>query len=66
MDNIANEENINTEKIINLIKKNLKKEHFRSHNDIIKFLENKKILFSLVHYFFIFYTLKRNSMMSPS
>ena len=40
MDNIANEENINTEKIINLIKKNLKKEHFRSHNDIIKFLEN--------------------------
>ena len=25
MDNIANEENINTEKIINLIKKNLKK-----------------------------------------
>ena len=41
MDNIANEENINTEKIINLIKKNLKKEHFRSHNDIIKFLENK-------------------------
>ena len=44
MDNIANEENINTEKIINLIKKNLKKEHFRSHNDIIKFLENKKYL----------------------
>ena len=43
MDNIANEENINTEKIINLIKKNLKKEHCRSHNDIIKFLENKKI-----------------------
>ena len=43
MDNIANEENINTEKIINLIKKNLKKEHFRSHNDIIKFLDNKKI-----------------------
>lgn len=53
MDNIANEENINTEKIINLIKKNLKKEHFRSHNDIIKFLENKKNTSLSISYFLL-------------
>ena len=64
MDNIANEENINTEKIINLIKKNLKKEHFRSHNDIIKFLENKKIPLSQsrISYYLNKYNIHKNKL----
>ena len=41
MDNIANEENINTEKIINLIKKNLKKEQI-SDNSKLNLLYLKK------------------------
>ena len=64
MDNIANEENINTEKIINLIKKNLKKEHFRSHNDIIKFLDNKKIPLSQsrISYYLNKYNIHKNKL----